>query len=59
MENIRGSGVKGGGEDEEGDDLPSAYVTIVLNEERVYKTRTKMKSNKPYVCPSFPQQFTP
>ncbi|KAJ7733245.1 hypothetical protein DFH07DRAFT_928893 [Mycena maculata] len=35
-------------EDEEGEDLPSAYCTIILNHQRVYKTRTKLKSSKPF-----------
>ncbi|KAJ7623317.1 hypothetical protein FB45DRAFT_925258 [Roridomyces roridus] len=35
-------------EDEEGDDLPSAYCTLLLNHQAVYKTRTKLKSNKPF-----------
>ncbi|KAF8873769.1 hypothetical protein BD779DRAFT_1664331 [Infundibulicybe gibba] len=37
-----------GGEDEEADDLPSAYCTVIVNHERVYKTRVKVKSNKPF-----------
>lgn len=49
VEKIRESGVREGGEDEEADDLPSAYCTIVINHQRVYKTRTKLKSDKPYV----------
>lgn len=36
-------------EDEEGDDLPSPYCTIIINHAKVYKTRTKMKTNNPYV----------
>jgi hypothetical protein len=35
-------------EDEEGDDLPSAYCTIVLNHKNVFKTRTKPKNGKPF-----------
>ncbi|KAF5380786.1 hypothetical protein D9757_007109 [Collybiopsis confluens] len=35
-------------EDEEGDDLPSPYCTVIINHVKVYKTRTKMKSNNPY-----------
>lgn len=37
------------GEDEDADDLPSAYCTVLINHQRVYKTRTKMKSSDPYV----------
>ncbi|TFK33962.1 hypothetical protein BDQ12DRAFT_690365 [Crucibulum laeve] len=57
VERIRESGVKGGqlgeemeGQEEDSDDgdLPSAYCTIVINHQRVYKTRTKMKSGDPY-----------
>ncbi|KAF9071786.1 hypothetical protein BDP27DRAFT_1321352 [Rhodocollybia butyracea] len=50
----RQSGSKGtkngedGVEDEEHDDLPSPYCTIIINHVKVYKTRTKMKSNNPY-----------
>lgn len=55
MDNPRQSGSKGtkfgedGVEDEEGDDLPSPYCTIIINHVKVYKTRTKMKANNPYV----------
>lgn len=35
-------------EDEEGDDLPSAYCTIILNHKKVFKTRTKPKNSKPF-----------
>ncbi|KAF2759284.1 hypothetical protein EJ05DRAFT_463888 [Pseudovirgaria hyperparasitica] len=34
--------------DEEGDDLPSAYCTIILNHQKIYKTRTKPKNSKPF-----------
>ncbi|KAL1673301.1 hypothetical protein EV122DRAFT_270696 [Schizophyllum commune] len=37
-----------GAEEEESDNLPSGYCTVMLNHERIYKTRTKLKSNKPY-----------
>lgn len=53
----RDSSVKSGGEEEESSDLPSAYCTIIINNERVYKTRTKMKSNKPYVRDLFSRRF--
>jgi hypothetical protein len=33
---------------EEGDDLPSAYCTIILNHKKVFRTRTKPKNNKPF-----------
>lgn len=46
---IRGSGVSGEEGEGESEDLPSPYCTIVINHQRIYKTRTKMKSNKPYV----------
>ncbi|KAJ7155513.1 hypothetical protein C8R43DRAFT_922812 [Mycena crocata] len=56
IEQIRGlvvqkprDNVVGQGEDNEEDkDLPSAYCTIILNHQSVYKTRTKLKSNKPF-----------
>jgi hypothetical protein len=35
-------------EGEEGDDLPSAYCTIILNHKKVFRTRTKPKNNKPF-----------
>jgi hypothetical protein len=41
----------GEGEDEdeaEQADLPSSYVTIILNHEKVYRTRTKPKNSKPF-----------
>ncbi|KAJ3729532.1 hypothetical protein C8R42DRAFT_652269 [Lentinula raphanica] len=50
----RKSGFKGtkngedGVEEEEGDDMPSPYCTIIINHAKVYKTRTKMKANNPY-----------
>lgn len=49
VEKIKQSGVEEGGEDEESDDLPSAYCTVIINHQRVYKTRTKLKTNKPFV----------
>ncbi|KAJ7504507.1 hypothetical protein B0H11DRAFT_1982724 [Mycena galericulata] len=48
VQNTRDSVVGDDVEDEEGEDLPSAYCTIILNHQRVYKTRTKLKSNKPF-----------
>ncbi|KAF2749946.1 meiotically up-regulated gene 190 protein [Sporormia fimetaria CBS 119925] len=38
----------GSDEEEEGDDLPSAYCTIILNHQKVFKTRTKPKNSKPF-----------
>ncbi|KAF2003417.1 hypothetical protein P154DRAFT_86264 [Amniculicola lignicola CBS 123094] len=35
-------------EEEEGDDLPSSYCTIILNHQKVFKTRTKPKNSKPF-----------
>ncbi|EUC41535.1 hypothetical protein COCMIDRAFT_105898 [Bipolaris oryzae ATCC 44560] len=35
-------------EEEEGDDLPSAYCNIILNHKKVFKTRTKPKNSKPF-----------
>lgn len=52
VDKIRESGVREGGEDEERDDLPSAYCTVIIDHQRVYKTRTKLKSGKPFVRPS-------
>ncbi|KAJ7224363.1 hypothetical protein GGX14DRAFT_649887 [Mycena pura] len=46
VQNADGSVIRDG--ENEGEDLPSAYCTIILNHQRVYKTRTKMKTNKPF-----------
>ncbi|CAL3969378.1 hypothetical protein PZA11_006061 [Diplocarpon coronariae] len=35
-------------EDEESDDLPSSYCTIILNHKKIYMTRTKPKNAKPF-----------
>ena len=35
-------------EQEEGDDMPSSYCTIILNHQKIYKTRTKPKNSKPF-----------
>ncbi|KAJ6628963.1 hypothetical protein B0H10DRAFT_1990062 [Mycena sp. CBHHK59/15] len=48
VQKTRESAVKEEAEDEEDQDLPSAYCTIVINHQRVYKTRTKLKSSKPF-----------
>ncbi|KAF9457692.1 hypothetical protein BDZ94DRAFT_1240598 [Collybia nuda] len=62
VQKVKQSGVEEDGEDEVSDDLPSAYRTVIINHQRVYKTRAKLKSNKhfdvgtldiqPYVRPS-------
>ncbi|KDR78890.1 hypothetical protein GALMADRAFT_244535 [Galerina marginata CBS 339.88] len=46
VEKIRESGVED--DDEVDGDLPSAYCTVIIDQQRVYKTRTKMKSNNPF-----------
>ncbi|GLB34002.1 putative protein kinase C conserved region 2 (CalB) [Lyophyllum shimeji] len=50
VQKVKGSGFRDGseGEDEESEDLPSPYCTVIINHHRVYKTRTKMKTDKPY-----------
>ncbi|KAL2075858.1 hypothetical protein VTL71DRAFT_801 [Oculimacula yallundae] len=35
-------------ENEEGMDLPSSYCTIILNQKKIYMTRTKPKNAKPF-----------
>jgi hypothetical protein len=35
-------------EEEEGDELPSSYCTIIINHRKVFKTRTKPKNSKPF-----------
>jgi hypothetical protein len=37
-----------GEEEEEGDNLPSAYCTVILNHKKVFRTRTKPKNSKPF-----------
>lgn len=47
-------------EQEEGDDLPSAYCTIILNHQKVFRTRTKPKNSKPFFnagCERFIRDF--
>ncbi|MCJ1471796.1 hypothetical protein MMC13_000437 [Lambiella insularis] len=46
---------KSRGEGEEGDDavgvdddLPSSYCTVILNQQKIFKTRTKPKNSKPF-----------
>jgi Ca2+-dependent lipid-binding protein len=46
---VRQSGTAATDDDEESDDLPSAYCVIVINHQRVFKTRTKMKAANPFV----------
>ncbi len=35
-------------EDENSDELPSSYCTIILNHTKIFKTRTKPKNSKPF-----------
>jgi hypothetical protein len=35
-------------EAEQSDDLPSSYATIILNHQKIYRTRTKPKNAKPF-----------
>jgi len=35
-------------EQEQGEDLPSAYCEILINHQKVYKTRTKPKTSRPF-----------
>jgi hypothetical protein len=35
-------------EKEDGDDLPSSFCTIILNHQKIFKTRTKPKNSKPF-----------
>ncbi|KAL5122024.1 hypothetical protein ACEQ8H_000240 [Pleosporales sp. CAS-2024a] len=35
-------------QEDEGDDLPSSYCTVILNHQKVFKTRTKPKNSKPF-----------
>lgn len=35
-------------EAEDDDDLPSAYCTVIINDKKCFKTRTKPKSSKPF-----------
>ncbi|CAI6341422.1 unnamed protein product [Periconia digitata] len=47
-------------EEEEGEDLPSAYCTIILNHQKIFKTRTKPKNAKPFYnagCERFIRDF--
>ncbi|KAF4578419.1 hypothetical protein EYR36_000226 [Pleurotus pulmonarius] len=59
VEKIRASGsdaITTEGEEEgekDGGEMPSAYCVVVLNHERVFKTRTKMVTGKPYFDAGF------
>lgn len=35
-------------EEEEGDDLPSAFCTVIINHRKAFKSRTKPKNSKPF-----------
>ncbi|KAF8216386.1 hypothetical protein K438DRAFT_1703242 [Mycena galopus ATCC 62051] len=48
VQKARGSAAGDETEDEGHQDLPSAYCTVIINHARVYKTRTKLKTNKPF-----------
>lgn len=37
------------GLDEDGDHLPNAYCTVILNHQKIFKTRTKPRNSKPFV----------
>lgn len=50
-------GVKEEEDDEEAEDLPSAYCTVILNHQKIYKTRTKFKDSKPFVRTTPPYYF--
>lgn len=39
---------EGNEEEEEGEGLPSAYCTVIINHSKVFKTRTKPKNAKPF-----------
>lgn len=55
-EKVVGDGEGSDEEDkEEGDDLPSSYCVMVLNHVKIYKTRVKWKTAKPFV--SGPMMF--
>ncbi|KAG6871698.1 hypothetical protein C0995_001219 [Termitomyces sp. Mi166 len=44
----KSGGIEEGGEDDQAGDLQSPYCTVIINHQKVYKTRTKMKSNNPF-----------
>ena len=39
---------KGGEDEPEEEDLPSSYATIIVNHAKIYRTRTKPKTSKPF-----------
>jgi hypothetical protein len=43
-----GKGGEASDEEEQSDDLPSSYCTIIVNHNKVFKTRTKPKNSKPF-----------
>ncbi|KKY29110.1 putative c2 calcium-dependent membrane targeting [Phaeomoniella chlamydospora] len=44
----RGSKDDSDQEEEDSDDLPSSYCTVILNHAKIYRTRTKPKNAKPF-----------
>ncbi|KAK8060871.1 hypothetical protein PG996_010801 [Apiospora saccharicola] len=44
----RGQGTEVDDEVEEGEELPSAYCNIILNHEKIYRTRVKPKNARPF-----------
>ncbi|KAF7309714.1 Meiotically up-regulated 190 protein [Mycena indigotica] len=48
----RKSKIGEGESEDQSDHLPNAYCTIILNHQRVFRTRTKLKTNKPYFSAS-------
>ncbi|KAK4166084.1 hypothetical protein QBC43DRAFT_233169 [Cladorrhinum sp. PSN259] len=69
LENVKGSNGKRKGreyeparpdageiKEEQGKNLPSAYCTVLINDELVYKTRTKVVSSKP-IFEAGPERF--
>ena len=46
--NRRNINDEGSDEEEEGDDLPSSYCNIIINHQKVYRSRTKPKNAKPF-----------
>ena len=41
-------GDKGGEDEAEEEELPSSYATIIINHAKIYRTRTKPKTSKPF-----------
>ncbi|MCJ1377290.1 hypothetical protein MMC17_000383 [Xylographa soralifera] len=44
----RGEGDEGDDTELDGADLPSSYCTVILNQQKIFKTRTKPKNSKPF-----------